>query len=147
MILEGVVTNVTAFGAFVDVGVHNDGLVHVSQLADKFVKDPSEVVKVGQKLTVRVLEVDNQRKRIALSARPPAPKREGGRQQRRGDQQQGGQAQGQGQRRGQGRRGNQRNEPHGNGAPAEPYAQPARAQHEGQPHGDGGGRREEQGGE
>src|SRR6185503_7651888 len=78
MVLEGVVTNVTAFGAFVDIGVHNDGLVHVSQLAEKFVKDPSEVVKVGQKLTVRVLEVDNQRKRIALSARPPAPKREGG---------------------------------------------------------------------
>ena len=58
MVLEGVVTNVTAFGAFVDIGVHQDGLVHVSQLADQFVKDPSEVVKVGQKLTVRVLEVD-----------------------------------------------------------------------------------------
>ncbi|HEX3763019.1 MAG TPA: Tex family protein [Kofleriaceae bacterium] len=69
MVLEGVVTNVTAFGAFVDIGVHNDGLVHVSQLAEQFVKDPSEVVKVGQKLTVRVLEVDNQRKRIALSAK------------------------------------------------------------------------------
>ncbi|HEX2692173.1 MAG TPA: Tex-like N-terminal domain-containing protein [Kofleriaceae bacterium] len=69
MVLEGIVTNVTAFGAFVDIGVHNDGLVHVSQLAEQFVKDPSEVVKVGQKLTVRVLEVDNQRKRIALSAR------------------------------------------------------------------------------
>ncbi|HET7500833.1 MAG TPA: Tex-like N-terminal domain-containing protein [Kofleriaceae bacterium] len=69
MVLEGLVTNVTAFGAFVDIGVHNDGLVHVSQLAEQFVKDPSEVVKVGQKLTVRVLEVDNQRKRIALSAR------------------------------------------------------------------------------
>src|SRR5205807_7525723 len=76
MVLEGVVTNVTAFGAFVDIGVHNDGLVHVSQLAEQFVKDPSEVVKVGQKLKVRVLEIDNQRKRIALSARPPAPKRE-----------------------------------------------------------------------
>ncbi|MGE5183771.1 MAG: helix-hairpin-helix domain-containing protein, partial [Acidobacteriota bacterium] len=87
MVLEGVVTNVTAFGAFVDIGVHNDGLVHVSQLAEKFVKDPSEVVKVGQKLTVRVLEIDNQRKRIALSARkqqeqqprpPRQPRREGG---------------------------------------------------------------------
>ncbi|HEY0988864.1 MAG TPA: helix-hairpin-helix domain-containing protein, partial [Kofleriaceae bacterium] len=77
MVLEGVVTNVTAFGAFVDIGVHNDGLVHVSQLAEQFVKDPSEVVKVGQKLTVRVLEVDHQRKRIALSA-----KRGGGQQQR-----------------------------------------------------------------
>ena len=68
MELEGVVTNVTAFGAFVDVGVHQDGLVHVSQLADRFVKDPNEVVKVGDKLKVRVLEVDLARKRIALSA-------------------------------------------------------------------------------
>src|SRR4029077_2053257 len=58
MVLEGVVTNVTAFGAFVDIGVHNDGLVHVSQLAEKFVKDPSEIVKVGDRLTVRVLEID-----------------------------------------------------------------------------------------
>ena len=71
MVLEGIVTNVTAFGAFVDIGVHNDGLVHVSQLAQKFVKDPSEVVKAGQKIKVRVLEVDLPRKRIALSARPP----------------------------------------------------------------------------
>lgn len=69
MVLEGVVTNVTAFGAFVDIGVHQDGLVHVSQLADKFVNDPREVVKVGDKLTVRVLEVDLPRQRIALSAR------------------------------------------------------------------------------
>ncbi len=72
MELEGVVTNVTAFGAFVDVGVHQDGLVHVSQLADRFVKEPSEVVKVGDKLKVRVLEVDLGRKRIALSARRDA---------------------------------------------------------------------------
>ena len=69
MVLEGVVTNVTAFGAFVDVGVHQDGLVHVSQLADRFVKDPKEVVKVGDKLQVRVLEVDLARQRISLSAR------------------------------------------------------------------------------
>ena len=69
MELEGVVTNVTAFGAFVDVGVHQDGLVHVSKLSDKFVKDPSEVVKVGAKIRVRVLEVDLERKRISLSAR------------------------------------------------------------------------------
>jgi len=69
MMLEGVVTNVTAFGAFVDVGVHQDGLVHVSQLADRFVKNPSDVVKVGDKLTVRVVEVDLVRKRIGLSAR------------------------------------------------------------------------------
>ncbi|MEG2464874.1 MAG: Tex family protein [Kiritimatiellia bacterium] len=70
MKLEGVVTNVTAFGAFVDIGVHQDGLVHVSELSTHFVRDPSEVVKTGDKLTVRVLEVDLERKRIALSARP-----------------------------------------------------------------------------
>jgi uncharacterized protein len=69
MELEGVVTNVTAFGAFVDVGVHQDGLVHVSKLSDRFVKDPSQVVKVGDKLQVRVMEVDLERKRISLSAR------------------------------------------------------------------------------
>ncbi len=69
MTLEGVVTNVTSFGAFVDVGVHQDGLVHVSQLADRFVRDPREVAKVGDRLTVRVLEVDLARKRISLSAR------------------------------------------------------------------------------
>lgn len=69
MELEGVVTNITAFGAFVDVGVHQDGLVHISQLADKFVTDPHEVVNVGDKIQVRVLEVDLVRKRIALTAR------------------------------------------------------------------------------
>jgi uncharacterized protein len=69
MTLEGVVTNVTAFGAFVDIGVHQDGLVHISQLADRFVKDPNEVVKAGDKLKVRVIEVDMVRKRIALTAR------------------------------------------------------------------------------
>jgi len=69
MILEGVVTNVTAFGAFVDIGVHQDGLVHLSKLSDRFIKDPSEVVKVGDRLTVTVLEVDLPRKRISLSAR------------------------------------------------------------------------------
>jgi uncharacterized protein len=69
MTLEGVVTNVTAFGAFVDIGVHQDGLVHISQLADRFVKDPNEVVKAGDKLKVRVLEVDMARKRISLTAR------------------------------------------------------------------------------
>ncbi len=73
MALEGVVTNVTAFGAFVDIGVHQDGLVHVSQLADRFVKDPSEVVKVGDKVNVRVLEVDLVRKRIALTRKSGAP--------------------------------------------------------------------------
>lgn len=69
MRLAGVVTNVTAFGAFVDVGVHQDGLVHISQLADRFVKDPNDVVRVNQKVEVSVLEVDLQRKRISLSMR------------------------------------------------------------------------------
>ena len=67
MKLPGIVTNVTAFGAFVDIGVHQDGLVHVSQLADRFIKDPAEVVKVHQKVMVTVTEVDLPRKRIALS--------------------------------------------------------------------------------
>ena len=60
-------TNVAAFGAFVDIGVHQDGLVHISQLADRFVKDPNEVVRVQQQVQVTVLEVDQARKRIALS--------------------------------------------------------------------------------
>jgi uncharacterized protein len=67
MLLEGTVTNVTAFGAFVDIGVHQDGLVHISQLADRFVKDPHAVVKAGDVVKVRVVEVDIPRKRIALS--------------------------------------------------------------------------------
>ncbi len=69
MILEGVVTNVTNFGAFVDIGVHQDGLVHISMLANKFVKDPHEVVKAGDVVKVKVLEVDQQRRRIALTMR------------------------------------------------------------------------------
>ncbi|MBV1776720.1 RNA-binding transcriptional accessory protein [Burkholderiaceae bacterium DAT-1] len=69
MVLEGVVTNVANFGAFVDIGVHQDGLVHVSALADKFVKDPRDVVKAGQVVKVKVLEVDVKRKRIALTMR------------------------------------------------------------------------------
>ncbi len=69
MTLNGIVTNVAAFGAFVDIGVHQDGLVHVSQLADRFVKDPNQVVKVGQPVQVRVLSVDVERKRIALTMR------------------------------------------------------------------------------
>jgi uncharacterized protein len=69
MMLEGTVTNVAAFGAFVDIGVHQDGLVHVSQLADKFVKDPHEVVKAGDVVKVRVVEVDVPRKRIGLTMR------------------------------------------------------------------------------
>ncbi len=67
MILQGVVTNVTAFGAFVDIGVHQDGLVHVSHLANRFVKDPNDAVQVGQVVKVKVLSADAQRKRIALS--------------------------------------------------------------------------------
>ena len=65
--LPGIITNVTAFGAFVDVGVHQDGLVHVSHLADRYVSNPHEVAKVGQRVEVTVLEVDAARKRIALS--------------------------------------------------------------------------------
>jgi uncharacterized protein len=79
MILEGVVTNVAAFGAFIDIGVHQDGLVHVSALSTKFVKDPHEVVKAGQVVKVKVLEVDLPRQRIALTLRmadePSAAKR------------------------------------------------------------------------
>ncbi len=78
MILEGVVTNVTKFGAFVDIGVHQDGLVHISELSSRFIKDPSEAVKTGQIVKVKVLSVDAKSKRIALSikalsAAPPRP--------------------------------------------------------------------------
>ena len=72
MQLEGVVTNVAAFGAFVDVGVHQDGLVHISELADRFVKDPREVVKAGDVVKVRVKDVDVARKRIALTMKSGA---------------------------------------------------------------------------
>ncbi len=67
MKLPGVVTNVTAFGAFIDIGVHQDGLAHISQLSDRYIKDPHEIVKVHQQVTVTVLEIDTPRKRIALS--------------------------------------------------------------------------------
>ncbi len=104
MTFEGVVTNVTAFGAFVDIGVHQDGLVHVSQLSNDFVKNPADIVKAGDKLQVRVLEVDLPRKRVSLSAktervreqRPPREER-----QQRGQGQGGGQGHGGGQGRGQ----------------------------------------------
>jgi uncharacterized protein len=86
MILEGVVTNVAAFGAFVDIGVHQDGLVHISALSNTFVKDPHTVVKAGQVVKVKVLEVDVKRKRIALTMRladsAPQP---GSRPEQRGD--------------------------------------------------------------
>jgi uncharacterized protein len=68
----GIVTNVTNFGAFVDIGVHQDGLVHISELADRFVKDPREVVSPGDRVQVKVLDVDLARKRIALSMKGAA---------------------------------------------------------------------------
>ena len=74
---EGVITNVTAFGAFVDIGVHQDGLVHISQLADRFIKDPNEVIKVHQHVTVKVLDIDLGRKRIALSMKERADQKSG----------------------------------------------------------------------
>ena len=69
MILEGSITNVTDFGAFVDIGVHQDGLVHISALSDKFIKDPREIVKAGDIVKVKVMNVDVERKRIGLSMR------------------------------------------------------------------------------
>ncbi|APR94518.1 RNA-binding protein [Pandoraea thiooxydans] len=86
MLLEGVVTNVAAFGAFIDIGVHQDGLVHVSAMSTKFIKDPHEVVKAGDIVKVKVLEVDEKRQRISLTMRlsddlPPAGERSGARPQ------------------------------------------------------------------
>jgi uncharacterized protein len=72
MRLPGIITNLTAFGAFVDIGVHQDGLIHISQIADRYVKNPAEVVNVQQKVMVTVLEVDAKRKRIALSLKKQA---------------------------------------------------------------------------
>lgn len=113
MVLEGVVTNVVAFGAFVDVGVHQDGLVHISQLSDKFVADPNDVVSVGQKVKVRVVSVDIERNRIALSMQSEGvgsqPRGEKGNAQRPA----GGQRQNSGQRQGGGRN-----------APSRPGTQP-----------------------
>jgi uncharacterized protein len=106
MLLEGVVTNVAAFGAFVDVGVHQDGLVHVSALSDAYVSDPREVVKPGDIVRVKVLDVDLPRKRISLTLRlndeaRPARGEQGGRGERRGNPpRQGGNRGGQGGRRG-----------------------------------------------
>jgi uncharacterized protein len=83
MVCPGIVTNVTNFGAFVDIGVHQDGLVHISQLADRFVKDAREVVSPGDRVSVRVLEVKLDKNQIALTMkseraqeRPPRPQRE-----------------------------------------------------------------------
>jgi protein Tex len=91
MVLEGTVTNVTNFGAFVDIGVHQDGLVHISALAEKFVKDPRDVVKAGDIVKVKVMEVDAPRKRIGLSMRMSdnageQTEKRGGNQRRGGDQ-------------------------------------------------------------
>jgi uncharacterized protein len=86
MELKGIVTNVTAFGAFVDIGVHQDGLVHISQLSNSFVKDPADVVQAGDRIDVRVLEVDLKRKRISLTAKTkdaPKPKNKKPQGQRR----------------------------------------------------------------
>jgi uncharacterized protein len=69
MVLQGTVTNVTNFGAFVDIGVHQDGLIHISELSDQFVTDPASVVAVGDVLTVRVLDADKVKRRISLSAK------------------------------------------------------------------------------
>jgi len=86
MVLEGVVSNVTAFGAFVDIGVHQDGLVHISALSSRYVKDPREVVKAGDIVKVKVLDVDVERRRIALSMRlDDAPAAQGGRAEGRRD--------------------------------------------------------------
>ena len=112
MILEGVVSNVAAFGAFVDIGVHQDGLVHISALSDRYVKDPREVVKAGDIVRVKVLEVDVARKRIALTRRlddTPAP-REQGQEARGGD------------RDGRARRTGARDPRQGAGAPKTPAA-------------------------
>ena len=72
MVLPGIVTNITNFGAFVDVGVKQDGLVHISQMADRFVKDPNEIVKLHQHIKVKVLDVDVARKRIQLTMKDTA---------------------------------------------------------------------------
>lgn len=126
MVLEGVVTNVAAFGAFIDIGVHCDGLAHVSQLSRNFVKDPREVVKSGDIVRAKVLEVDTARKRISLTLRLDEEARDRGQQQRGGGgggqgQQRGGGGQRGGQQRGGGqqRRGGQRQDAGGGGAMAE----------------------------
>ncbi|MFI7488911.1 Tex family protein [Micromonospora echinaurantiaca] len=106
MVLEGVVTNVAAFGAFVDVGVHQDGLVHVSAMSRTFVKDPREVVKSGDVVRVKVLDVDVPRKRISLTLRLEDDAEPGGRRERGGGRgEQGGPRGGQGGQGGQGGRG------------------------------------------
>lgn len=113
MVLEGVVTNVAAFGAFVDVGVHQDGLVHVSAMADRFISDPHEVVKSGQVVKVKVVEVDVERQRIGLTLRLNDTPQQGKRPDRNDRSDRGGQG---GQNRGgnQNRGGDRRNQNRGN---------------------------------
>ena len=94
MSLEGVVTNVAAFGAFVDIGVHQDGLVHISALSEKFVKDPYEVVKAGDIVKVKVMEVDIPRQRVGLSMRMSDTPGEKADTMRGGGNNRGGQARG-----------------------------------------------------
>jgi len=116
MVLEGVVTNVAAFGAFVDVGVHQDGLVHISAMSNSFVSDPRDVVRSGEVVRVKVLDVDPERKRISLTMRledePGKPA-----QRSRDDRRQGGQRK-PGGRGGRGRQ-NRSREPRPQGAMAE----------------------------
>ena len=69
MVLPGIITNITNFGVFVDIGVHNDGLVHISQITNRYISSPTDVVKLHQHVQVKIIEVDLQRKRIALSMR------------------------------------------------------------------------------
>jgi uncharacterized protein len=121
MVLEGVVSNVAAFGAFVDIGVHQDGLIHISALSDTFVKDPRDVVKAGDIVKVKVLEVDVPRKRIALTRRlddtpGQATSRPGSRDER---------GQGQGPRRDAGGPGRSPGRGQGNGGRPAPSAAPA----------------------
>ena len=114
MILEGTVTNVAAFGAFVDVGVHQDGLVHVSAMSNKFISDPHEVVRSGQVVKVKVMEVDVQRQRIGLSLRlddepgQPAQRQGGGKRGGNGGSSKGGNT-GNGAKGGRGARGGRGN--------------------------------------
>jgi uncharacterized protein len=119
MILEGVVTNVANFGAFVDIGVHQDGLVHISALSSTYVKDPRDVVRVGQTVKVKVQEVDVARKRIGLTMRlddDSAPAR------RNSDRPAGNNARRTGERRGDGRPGQRSSQPEGMGAMAAAFA-------------------------
>ncbi len=115
MVLEGTVTNVTNFGAFVDIGVHQDGLVHISALSEKFIKDPRDVVKAGDIVKVKVMEVDEARKRIGLSMRLSD---KAGEQEPRGERHKGRQDKG----RGRGKRQQRDERPPANSAFADAFA-------------------------